>query len=241
MDCCLDKESNKSDVSIPEDPISDGSQEADGNQATYVSIPEDPMSDVVKTDGNHAISSDVEITDNVSRSAGCTCTFANLCMQNTEELVSDIHLGLPEEIRKCCDNSSNVNLRPSGSSLAQLVVNGSIEFGELDGKGDTNEEKWIPNFMIDSYLQLIKSEYSPGQLAVEKIKDKKLLQQDIILIPCNSGGRHWVLCAILSKKMSIITVKPSTQAILSKVMTMLRLTNSTTDFQQEEWSLNVNM
>ena len=34
---------------------------------------------------------------------------------------------------------------------------------ELDGKGDTNEEKWIPNFMIDSYLQLIKSEYSPGQ------------------------------------------------------------------------------
>ena len=125
--------SDSTDVSIPEDPISDGSQEADGNQATYVSIPEDPMSDVVKTDGNHAISSDVEITDNVSRSAGCTCTFANLCMQNTEELVSDIHLGLPEEIRKCCDNSSNVNLRPSGSSLAQLVVNGSIEFG-----GDTD-------------------------------------------------------------------------------------------------------
>ena len=96
-----------------------------------VSMPEDPMS--VKTDGNHAISSDAEITDNVSRSAGCTCTFANLCMQNTEELVTDIHLGLPEEIRKCFDNSSNVNLHPSSSSLAKLVVNGSIESG-----GDTD-------------------------------------------------------------------------------------------------------
>lgn len=88
------------------------------------------------------------------------------------------------------------------------------DLNELDGKGHMEEEKWIPNFMIDSYLQLFKSEYSPGQCkaymlkweefekkAGEKIKDKKLLQQDIILIPCNSGGRHWVLCAILSKKM----------------------------------------
>ena len=50
---------------------------------------------------------DVEITDNVLRSADCTCTIANLCMQNTKELASDIHLGLPEEIQKCFDNSSN--------------------------------------------------------------------------------------------------------------------------------------
>ena len=63
--------------------------------STDVSIPEDPMSDSSQeTDGCHAISSDVEITDNVLRSADCTCTIANLCMQNTEELASDIHLGL---------------------------------------------------------------------------------------------------------------------------------------------------
>ncbi|XP_022791348.1 uncharacterized protein LOC111330708 [Stylophora pistillata] len=240
------------DVSIPEDPMPDGSQE---------------------TDGNHAISSNVEITDNVSRSADCTCTFAALCMQSTEQLANDIHLGLPEEIQKCFDNSNNVNLHPSSSSLAQLIVNGSIEFGgntlislsdlkELDCKGDTDEEKWIPNFVNDSYLHFIKSECSHGQctaevlkwdefekVAVEKIKEKKLLQQDIILIPCNSGGRHWVLCAILCKEKSVIVldslsgeiVKPSTQDILSKVITMLRFNNSTTDFQQEEWSLYVNM
>ena len=209
---CESFHGDSTDVSIPEDPMSDGSQEADGNQASYVSIPEDPMSDgSQETDRNHAVSSDVEITDNVSRSADCTCTFADLCMQSTEELANDIHLGLPEEIRKCFDNSSNVNLHPSSSSLAQLIVNGSIEFGgdtlislsdlkELDGKGDTDEEKWIPNFVIDSYLHLIKSECSPGQckaevlkweefekVAVEKIKEKNLLQQDIILIPCNSG------------------------------------------------------
>ena len=195
-------------------------------------------------------------------------------MQRTEELANDIHLGLPEEIRKCFDNSINVNLHPSSSYLDQLIVNGSMEFGgdtlislsdlkELDGKGDTDEEKWIPNFVIDSYLHLIKSECSPGQynlaevlkweefekVAVEKIQEKNLLQQDIILLPCNSGGRHWVLCAILSKEKSIIvldslpgeTEKPSTQDILSKVITVLRLTNSTTDFQQEDWSLYVNM
>lgn len=157
--------------------------------------------------------------------------------------------------------------------MAQLIVNGSIELGgntlislsdlkELDGKGDTDEEKWTPNFVNDSYLHFIKSECSHGQckaevlkwdefekVAVEKIKEKKLLQQDIILIPCNSGGRHWVLCAILCKERSVIVidslsgeiVKPSTQDILSKVITMLRFTNSTTDFQQEEWSLYVNM
>ena len=84
-------------------------------------------------------------------------------MQRTEELFNDIHLGLPEEIRKCFDNSINVNLHPSSSYLAQLIVNGSMEFGgdtlislsdlkELDGKGDTEEEKWIPNFLIDSYI-----------------------------------------------------------------------------------------
>ena len=58
---------DSADVSIPEDPMSDGSQE---------------------TDGYHAISSDVKITDNVSRSADCTHTFADLCMQNTEELAT---------------------------------------------------------------------------------------------------------------------------------------------------------
>ena len=195
-----------------------------------VFIPEDPISDGSQADGNHAISSDVEITDNVSRSQDCTCTFADLCMQSTEELANDIHLGLPKEIRKCFDNSSNFNLHPSSSSLAQMIVNGSIEFGgdtlislsdlkELDGKGNTDEEKWIPNLVIDSYLHLMKSECSPGKckaevlkweefekVAVEKIKEKKLLQLDIILIPCNSGGRHWVLCAILSKEKSIIVL-----------------------------------
>ena len=43
-----------------------------------------------------------------------------------------MHLGLPKEIRKCFDTSSNVNLHLSSSSSAQLIVNGSMEFG-----GDT--------------------------------------------------------------------------------------------------------
>ena len=61
------------------------------DDSTDVLIPEDPMSDSSQeTDGCHAISSDVEITDNVLRSADCTGTIANLCMQNTEELASDI-------------------------------------------------------------------------------------------------------------------------------------------------------
>ena len=69
---------------------------------------------------------------------------------------------------------------------------------------------------------------------MKKIKERTLLQKDIILIPCGSGGRHWVLCVILSKQKSIIvldnlpgeTVKPSTHGV-----------HSTTDFQQEEFLL----
>ena len=129
-------------------------------------------------------------------------------MQRTEELANDIHLGLPEEIRKCFDNSINVNLHPSSSYLDQLIVNGSMEFGgdtlislsdlkELDGKGDTDEEKWIPNFVIDSYLHLIKSECSPRQynlaevlkweefekVAVEKIKKRTCFNKTSSLFP----------------------------------------------------------
>ena len=47
-------------------------------------------------------------------------------------------------------------------SLVVTLISFS-DLKELDGKGHMEEEKWIPNLMIDSYLQLFKSEYSPGQ------------------------------------------------------------------------------
>ena len=41
---CESFHGDSTNVSIPEDPVLGGSQEADGNQASYVFIPEDPMS-----------------------------------------------------------------------------------------------------------------------------------------------------------------------------------------------------
>ena len=79
--------------------------------------------------------SDVEITD-------CTCTIANLCMQNTEELASDIHLGLPEKIQKCFDNSSNIsNTRKSVSSDIQTLRSGLKKRG-------------IAEFFLTNFLQI---------------------------------------------------------------------------------------
>ena len=85
---------------------------------------------------------------------------------------------------------------------------------ELDGSLP-DDLKWISNFVINSYLQLVKSESTGvevfrweefekgvGQRKVGKLLQGKgkLLQQDAVFFPCSSPhSNHWFLGVVLPK------------------------------------------
>jgi len=91
----------------------------------------------------------------------------------------------------------------------------------------SNEDKWLSNFVIDSYMQLVKSEaQSSTTLSVELFtweefshlvgskhaqnlvqQKKEIMEQDLILIPCNTSQTgHWFLLAAYPKLKHIITL-----------------------------------
>ena len=81
----------------------------------------------------------------------------------------DIHLGLPHDIRALFnDHCPEFQVHSCSSLLAQLIVSGGVDFEgdslintndlkELDGNAPGDEDNWISNFVVDSYLQLVKT------------------------------------------------------------------------------------
>lgn len=127
----------------------------------------------------------------------------------------------------------------------------------------SNEDKWLTNFVIDSYLQMVKSAAQNTTKCVEvftweefaKIvgkkpastiaqKKEKITQVDIILVPCNSPeSKHWFLLAVFPKfrrivtldSMSSATVKPTAQHAIEKMATFLVELDSSIDIHKWEF------
>ena len=74
-----------------------------------------------------------------------------------------------------------------------------------------------------------------------------LLQQDIVLVPCNSeNGQHWFLLALLHKQFQILVldgmtgnfIKPTAKRAITKMWMLLNELDSTID--PSHWKLIVN-
>ena len=114
--------------------------------------------DFVNDDGN-----DTPLCTHAPSPAETTTTYE-------EESNIQIQLGLPHNIRALLTNQcTEFQVPPYSSLLAQLIVSKNIDFEgdpliiiasdlqELKGKATNDEAKWITNFIVDSYLQLVKT------------------------------------------------------------------------------------
>ena len=166
--------------------------------------------------------------------------------------------GLPKEFVSVLNN-----ICPSFAVLAhnnlfiEMIVHGDIAFGGNDlitgadlealyGMGPLSESKWLSNFVIDAYLELVKTSASSLKIealtweeferavgkkpAAEIAKGKDpLLEQDMILVPCNHHSLHWYLLAVFPPKKCILVidsmsgdfVKPTAFQSVAKMMSFL--------------------
>ena len=130
-------------------------------------------------------------------------------------------------------------------------------------EGASSRDKWLSNFVIDSYLELVKSAtQSATNLHVEVlswevfdrvigkqpagniVKGKQMTDQDLVLVPINtSQSMHWFLLAAFPKQKCIITldsksslsVKPIVQHAVQKMMSFLVELDSSVDVSEWEF------
>ena len=130
----------------------------------------------------------------------------------------------------------------------------------LRGCRPTSEEKYLTNFTIEGYLDVIakqgtlqgkKVEYlgwerferAVGRKPAQEILYDKapLMQQDIVLVPCNPlGTQHWFLLAVLPKDHEILVldslaggfVKPTAKVTINKMWMLLAELDSSLDASQ---------
>ena len=135
----------------------------------------------------------------------------------------------------------------------------------LRGCGPTSEEKYLSNFVIESYLELIakqgvvsgrrvefvgweRFEKLAGRQSVKHVLRGKspLLEQDVFLVPCNTQeSKHWFLLAVLPKEQEIMVldsmagafVKPSAKEAISKMWMLLEELDPS--IKASEWNVYI--
>ena len=171
-----------------------------------------------------------------------------------------IQPGLPKEFVSVLNNTCpNFSVLAHNHLLIEMIVNGDVVFGgnglitradleALYGSSPSSEAKWLSNFVINAYLQLVKSMSSACGLKIEVLsweefergvgnrpaaaiaKGKgQLLEQDIIFVPCNQQSLHWYLLAVFPSRKCILVldsksgdfVKPTAYQSVKKMMSFL--------------------
>jgi len=150
----------------------------------------------------------------------------------------------------------------------QLITN--VDIRSLYGNSPSIQGRWLSNFVIDGYFKLLKTSlHSSNDLKVEVLSweefersvgstrpidtilqgKEKLLEQDLILIPCNTqGSLHWFLLVVYPKQQSIVVydslagscVKPTWQHSVGKMMGLLQAVDKTVDCQKWTFKANKN-
>jgi len=210
------------------------------------------------------------------------CTYATLPadtpMTDEEEIIIQIQQGLPDHIRAILnDHCTEFQIPPFSSLMAGLIISEAIDFKgdplidirdlkELEGKAVEDESKWVTNFIVDAYLQLVKAESAQKGVKVEifrweefeklvqrqtlkdPLTDKDdLFKQDAVFFPCNdTEGEHWFLGVMFPQEMCIIVldslpgqfVKPTVLKRVEMMVSLLLKADRSTDVSQ--WSFYSN-
>ena len=210
------------------------------------------------------------------------CTYATLPadtpMTDEEEIIIQIQQGLPGHIRAILnDHCTEFQIPPFSSLMAELIISEAIDFkGDplidirdlkgLEGKAAADKSKWVTNFIVDAYLQLVKAGSAQKGVKVEifrweefeklvqrqtlkdPLTDKDdLFKQDAVFFPCNdTEGEHWFLGVMFPQEMCIIVldnlpgqfVKPTVLKRVEMMVSLLLKADRSTDVSQ--WSFYSN-
>lgn len=195
-----------------------------------------------------------------TKCTGSTAVKPQRCRQQLLGVGSQVQYGLLPSWSAPFQRITTCVLPSRESSLVDRLVEGVVPFQgsstidttdlvSLRGCSPTSEENHLTNFVIEGYLELIakqtavsgqkvdsigweRFEKSAGrQPAKDVLRGKAaLLEQDVVLVPCNSQeSKHWFLLTLLPKKKEIVVldsmagafVKPSAKGAISKMWLLL--------------------
>ena len=201
----------------------------------------------------------------VSRKSSLTCMHFHL----------PVHRGLHPSMGSSFNRSTTCILPGHREPLVNALLDGAVGFEGnsmvdqqdlqgLHGRKSGDEEKYLTNFVIEAYLHLTATEgaskgvqveilgweqFEKGvgqKLAQDLLKGKaSLMEQDIVLVPCNSGQRfllavlpHQRQMLILDSKSGAFT-KPSAENAIEKMWRLLQEVDSSLD--SRKWSFYANI
>jgi len=185
--------------------------------------------------------------------------------------------GFSHELCKSFNQLTTLRMPYYMTTQVDAIVSGLITFcgsnliNENDiqgliGNHQIAQDNWLSNFVIDNYLELVKLQcadkgikvqtikfeiFEKGSIPfiVKKIDSCKLLEQDLILVPCNpTGSDHWFLLAVLPKKKFVLALdslvaenilKPSVESRMEKMATVLAVYDPT--LQLDDWKFFYNI
>lgn len=188
-----------------------------------------------------------------------------------------VHYGINQTTALRFNNEAACNFPNHKQPLLSCVLNGTVTFKgnsiiddndlqSLYGQKTQDEDNYLTNFVIEAYLQLIsikgmsqgtKAEFlewetfekgfSKGSVQ-EYLKGKApLMEQDIVLVPCNPGqSKHWFLLVVLPKEKQILVLdsmaasftKPSAVNAVAKMWRILREVDNRIDANQWQFATN---
>ena len=202
---------------------------------------------------------------------------SNIGYQEQEQV--HVQHGLPLDIHasnSMFTNSLTFQLPCFLAPMIDCIATGRIVFGgsstlintndlkSLHGHGKTSEDKWVSNFVIDRYLELLKQASANVQMEVitwEKFEKgvgavpakqvlkgiNNILNQDLLVIPCNiDSSRHWFLLVVQPPLQRVMVfdsmpgsfIKPTVYKAIKKIAKLLKEVDGS--LKMEEWSFYAN-
>ena len=272
-----DDENAPSTQSSPHALSSHGDDENAPSSPVALTSDEDDDHDENEDEQGHKCVDSDECDRNESTEVEDSSDESNIGYQEQEQV--HVQHGLPPDMHtsnSMFTNSSAFQLPCFLAPMIDCIATGKIVFGgssslinsndlkSLHGHGNTSEDKWVSNFVIDRYLELLKQASVNVQMEVitwEKFEKgvgtvpakqvlkgfNNILNQDLLLIPCNiDSSRHWFLLVVQPPLQRVMVfdsmpgsfIKPTVNKAIEKIAKLLKEVDG--NLKIEEWSFYAN-
>lgn len=274
-----DEDDDENTVSTPSSPTALTSDEDDNENAPSTPSPLTALTSDEDEDKNEKDEQDHKDVDDkceINESTDIEDDRDESDSQHQEQERVHIHVqhGLPPDMHPSNSMFANLStfqlpcfLRP----MIDCIATGRILFGgssnlidsndlkSLHGHGKTSEDKWVSNFVIDRYLELLKlaSVNVPMEVVAWEIFEKgvgavpakevlkgisNILNQDLLLVPCNiDSSHHWFLLVVQPPLQRVMVldsmpgnfIKPTVYKATDKIAKLLKEIDGS--LKIEEW------
>ena len=186
-----------------------------------------------------------------------------------------VHYGIdPTTASKVNTQETNCIFPEHKQLLLDCLVDGTVkinqngrniiderDLGALLGGHPRDKDNYLNNFVIDAYLNVLIKNRPPTMKAEsleweefetkpvkEVLKSKAaILEQDVVMVPCNSGhSEHWFLLVLLPREKKIVALdskagaftKPTVESAITKMWNCLQQLDAGLDMS--EWCFSCN-